>query len=102
MFLLCAPIIVAIVCTDNCCYCAPVIVGVVCTDYQLLLLFKNNGCCCAPIIVVVCTPIYCYWLAVYAPNIVVIVQRLIVIVVHRLGVVDNCYKYNMPRWMGGE
>ena len=28
--------------------------------------------CCAPIIVVVCTPIYCYWLAVYAPNIVVI------------------------------
>ena len=35
-----------------------------------LLLFKNNCCCCAPIIVFICTPIYCYWLAVYAPNIV--------------------------------
>ena len=55
-----------------------------CTDY----------CCC-------CAPIYCYWLAVYEPNIVVIVQRLIVIVVHRLGVVDNCYKYNMPRCPDG-
>ena len=63
---------VFVMCTDNCCYCAPVIVGVVCTDYQLLLLFKNNGACCAPIIVIVCTQIYCYWLAVYAPNIVVI------------------------------
>ena len=63
---------IAIVYIDNCCCCVPVIVGVVCTDYQLLLVFKNNGACCAPIIVIVCTQIYCYWLAVYAPNIGVI------------------------------